>query len=81
MIHEEMTVAEIVKTSSVSTFQYYRDQQLWYETDNGFLFPVPIDDVGTATFLKSDKTLYMMRYIRKWHEALIKEKQARESAR
>ncbi len=78
MIHENMTASEIIKTSSVSTFEYYRDSQLWYKTDNDFLFPVPIDDVGTATFLKSDKTLLMMRYIRKWHEALVKETEERK---
>ena len=61
------TVSEIIKTSKVVRFKYYRDSQLWYETDQGFLFPVPIDDIETATFLAEDKTILFMRYIRKWH--------------
>lgn len=47
------------------TFQYYRDEKLWYITETGFLFPVPIDDIGNATFLASDKGILFMRYIRK----------------
>ena len=48
------------------SFQYYRDYKLWYQTDNGFLFPVPIEDIGTATFNQKEKGMLMMRYIRKW---------------
>jgi hypothetical protein len=47
------------------TFSYYRDGSLWYITDLGFLFPVPIDDIGNATFLATDKGILFMRYIRK----------------
>jgi len=47
------------------TFQYYRDGNLWYKTDSGFSFPVPVDDTGSATFSALDKALLFMRYIRK----------------
>lgn len=47
-------------------FQYYKDSQLWYRTSTGLTFPVPIDDIGTATFDATIKGLLMMRYIRKW---------------
>jgi hypothetical protein len=52
-------------------FQYYRDNELWYKTDSGFLFPVPISDVGNATFLRDDKAIYLMRYIRKYREEMV----------
>jgi hypothetical protein len=43
---------------------------LWYQTnDTGFVFPVPVEDIGTATFSREEKSLIMMRYIRKWIEA------------
>lgn len=64
------TTAEIVKTSKITKFIYYRDSSLWYETDNGFKFPVPIEDIGTATFYDEDKTILFMRYIRKWNDEL-----------
>lgn len=59
-----MNILEMVKDKRV-TFEYFRDNSLWYKTEDGFLFPVPIADVGNATFLKEDKALLYMRWIRK----------------
>jgi DnaJ-class molecular chaperone len=59
--------------SGNATFQYYKDYQLWYKTENtNFLFPVPTSDIGTATFNNTEKGLLLMRYIRK-HLDFIKE--------
>lgn len=63
---------ELVRDQRVH-FQYYRDKELWYKTDTGFLFPVPISDAGTATFLNEDKAILFMRYIRIYKEELDKE--------
>jgi len=52
-------------------FQYYRDNELWYKTDSGFLFPVPISDVGNATFMRDEKAILLMRYIRKYREEIL----------
>lgn len=46
-------------------FQYYKDSTLWYLTSNNYLFPVPISDIGNATFNNRDKGILFMRYIRK----------------
>lgn len=59
-----MNIKDMVKDKSVA-FQYYKDGQLFYSTECGFVFPVPIDDVGTATLNAKDKALLFMRYIRK----------------
>ena len=67
-----MSILNLVKNQKVY-FQYYRDKELWYKTTNGFIFPVPIKDVGTATFLKEDKAIFCMRWIRKYKEVLDKE--------
>jgi len=49
------------------TFNHYKDNQLWYITQNtNLLFPVPIEDIGGAIFGQSEKGILMMRYIRKW---------------
>lgn len=37
--------------------------------ESKFIFPVPISDIGNATFNRSDKGILFMRYIRK-HIAL-----------
>lgn len=53
-------------------FNRYFDGCLWYETDDNFVFPVPISDIGTATFLAEDRAILFMRYIRKHLEMLDK---------
>lgn len=58
-------IKEMVKDSKQVQFQFFKDGNLWYETETGFSFPVPIDDVGNATFLNKDKAMLFMRYIRK----------------
>ncbi len=61
----------MVKGNKKVHFSFYRDETLWYETDCGFMFPVPISDIGNATFSAEDKALLFMRYIRK-HLAMLK---------
>jgi hypothetical protein len=60
----------MVKDDQTVTFQFYRDGQLWYETECGFEFPVPVAEAGTATFLAKDRAILFMRYIRKHIECL-----------
>ena len=62
----EHNIKELIKGEV--TFQYYRDGNLHYSTENGFVFPVPISDIGNATFLAKDKAMLFMRYIRKFLE-------------
>tara|TARA_R110002073_G_scaffold73578_3_gene179993 strand:+ start:493 stop:744 length:252 start_codon:yes stop_codon:yes gene_type:complete len=59
-----MNIKEIVKNQNAH-FVFYRDQSLFYETDNGFLFSVPISDAGSATINSQEKAIMLMRYIRK----------------
>jgi hypothetical protein len=42
-------------------FLYYRKGELYYQCENGFIFPVPID----ASFNSEDKAILFMRWIRK----------------
>lgn len=62
-----MTIKDHVK--GVVDFQYYRAGYLYYLSESGLLFPVPISDTGEATFLAQDKAILFMRYIRKYLEA------------
>ncbi len=66
------TIKEMVENNQKVRFRFYRDGQLWYGTECGFEFPVPIADAGTATFLAEDKAILFMRYIRKHLEFLKK---------
>jgi hypothetical protein len=64
------TIKEMVQNNQKVIFRFYRDGQLWYTTECGFEFPVPIAEAGTATFLASDRAILFMRYIRKHMEYL-----------
>ena len=65
-----MDIKAMVSGGRKVRFRSYREGELWYETECGFAFPVPIDDVGGAVMLAEDKAILFMRYIRK-HAALI----------
>jgi len=65
-----MNIKELVGDNKRVTFSFYRKGELWYKCDNGFMFPVPIDDTGDGTFLNEDKAMLFMRYIRKQLSAI-----------
>ena len=54
----------MVKNKKV-TFLFYKGRELWYTTECGFKFPVPISDTGTAAMNAEDKAILYMRWIRK----------------
>lgn len=60
-----MDIKSLVKGDKTVSFIRYTDGILHYATDCGFSFPVPITDVGDATFLASDRAMLFMRYLRK----------------
>jgi len=86
-----MDIKEIVKNNKVY-FDSFRQGIFYYrvlvpyqkrdylgdisEHHRSYLFPVPLEDIGTATMLKEDKALFFMRWIRKAieDETLIEEK-------
>jgi hypothetical protein len=66
------TLKEMIVDNQKVRYAFYRDGTLWYETECGFRFPVPIAEAGTATFLAEDRAILFMRYIRK-HLATVEE--------
>ena len=65
-----MTIKDLVKENKKARFVYFRDGALHYETEDGFVFPVPVDDAGSATFNAEEKAMLLMRYIRKYMKVL-----------
>lgn len=59
------TIKDMVKDGKKVRFAHFKENALWYETECGFSFPVPVEETGTATFLPEDKAMLFMRYIRK----------------
>jgi hypothetical protein len=72
-----LTLKEMIQPDKQVRFVFYCDMTLWYATDDGFEFPVPIDDIGNATFHDTDKAILFMRYIRKHLETLEAAREAR----
>lgn len=66
----DFNIKDIIKDNKVY-FLYAREGKLYYGisyADKTYQFPVPFSDnneVGNATFMKEDKAIYFMRYIRK----------------
>lgn len=69
-----MNITEMVKDKKKARFSFYRDRELWYKTVDGFEFPVPVSDIGNATFLAEHRAIELMKYIRKHMEMIEREK-------
>lgn len=77
-------LAQIAKGEA--EFLRYEDQKLWYRitwTDvdetrqhtyvtAAFDFPIPVADSGAGRFLPKMKGIELLRWARKWREALVK---------
>ena len=61
------------------SFMYFCENTLWYQTEFGETFGVPVEDVGNATFLNKDKALLFMRYMRVRNEELKKLNEHRQN--
>lgn len=71
-------IKEMVSDNKRAKFIYFKLNELWYETETGFKFPVPVDDTGDGIFNADEKAILLMRYIRK-HVKML-EDAAREEA-
>lgn len=66
-------IIESVKNKSVS-FEFLTNKYLWYKTETGILFPIPLKECGDASFLKKDKATLFIKYIREQLKKEIKPK-------
>jgi hypothetical protein len=60
-----MDIKDMVRDGKKATFAFYKQGDLWYVTEDGFEFPVPVDDTGDGVFHATEKAMLLMRYIRK----------------
>ena len=75
-----MILKNMIKDHKKVRFSFYREQELWYITEDGFEFPVPLSEVGNSTFLAEDRAILFMRYIRKHMELIDAAKREHEAA-
>jgi len=57
---------DVVAKGKLVRFVCLMADSLWYESEDGFAFPVPLSETPGATFLAEDKALLYMRHIRKF---------------
>lgn len=63
-----MSLVDIIKKSERAFFLRYRHQMMYYGVMvDGILyeFPIPLEDIGDATLHNSEKSIMVMRYIRR----------------
>lgn len=74
---KSMDVKELVKDKR-AYFRFFREDALWYETENGFEFPVPIHDrkeIGNMVFPRDIEAIVLMKYISKHLNNIEKSKE------
>lgn len=70
-----LSIKEMVSNNKVVNFVKLYDDQLWYCTEDGFEFPVPIEETKGAQFKNQDKAMIFMRWIRKHIQFLQESKE------
>ena len=60
-----MNVKEMVSDGKTVRFLKFQENTLWYVTETGFEFPVPVTETPGAVFKDTDGAMFFMRWIRK----------------
>ena len=58
------------RVKGAAKFAFFRDGTPWYETDDGWQFPIPVSDTtngqgNSPTFGAVERGIYLMKWIRK----------------
>lgn len=69
-------VEKILKDNESVRFMFFLSGKLWYRTESGFKFPVPIKGSGQKVFLNEDRANRFYPFIKAHAEKLSKPKAA-----
>jgi len=69
-------VSKILENNESVSFMFFLSGKLWYRTESGFKFPVPIKGSGQSVFLNEDRANRFYPYIKAHAEKLSKAKAA-----
>lgn len=64
--------ALVATLKTLCKLDFYRDGNLYYITDTGFRFTVPVSEVGNGTCLVADRTITYMKWVKPQFEAAYK---------
>ena len=77
MMSKQRQIMEMIKGKKV-TFVRFQRNELFYSTECGFEFPVPVGDTGDAEFKSQDSAMFFMRWIRKQIKSIEEGKKLQE---
>jgi hypothetical protein len=65
---KSVNLKDLVKDNKKVRFSYFRDNEFWYQHEDGLLFPISLSEAtsGRATFLAEDKAMFFMRWIKRY---------------
>ena len=66
----KVKMIDLVKDNKVVRFVHFRDEEFWYQHQDGLMFPISLKEAttGRGTFLAEDKAIYFMRWMKKYIE-------------
>jgi len=67
----EITVKDLVKDKK-AIFKCFSDGAVIYETEDGFEFPITVEEAKGAKFHAEEKAMTLMRWVRKQHALILK---------
>ncbi len=70
------SITDLVRDGKKTTFMFYKEDELWYKTDDGFEYPIHVKETKGGIFLNKDKAIYHMRFIRPHFKMLEEAKKA-----
>lgn len=76
----EKDIKDMVTPGKQVTFLRYQNGELWYVTQCGFEFPVPVSDTGSAAFEAQDRAMLFMRWINRHIRMLMAARTNTETA-
>ena len=68
-----MKFIDLIKEQTAH-FKFIRFGIMFYETDNGFLFEVPVVDIDNGTFNAEEKAIILMKWIKRQYDKNEKQK-------
>jgi len=67
---DTINVKDHVSGGQKAFLKFYRGGILYYQTEKGLMFEIPISDCGDACFNAEERAITLMRWIRKQIDAI-----------
>lgn len=56
---------DLIKDGKTAKFKQFRLNTLYYETQEGFVFAIPIHELGESTLLAEERCASLMKWIKR----------------